>query len=259
VSGRAGLAVVSLALALVVSVCGGGENGRGAAAFEGVPLVLSASSPGFVAHAFGWEEAPPSATFEDGTVSGSTGCNAFTATYTARGESLDLGEVVSTRVACVAPRDETERTFVAALELVAAWRMDESALALLDANGRQLLRFTSPTILGDWVVTALRRGEAMSSPIWGTRITASFADDGTLSGFGGCNDYRTTYTAERGEVEIVPPVGTLKACAEPAGVTEQEAAYFAALPTAVRYRIHSRSLQLLRDDESVVVTYARPE
>jgi heat shock protein HslJ len=45
---------------------------------------------------------------------------------------------------------------------------------------------------------------------------------------------------------IGPVAGTRAACAEPPGVMEQEAAYFAALPTASRYRMDGERLILER-------------
>jgi heat shock protein HslJ len=36
----------------------------------------------------GWEQTPPSATFNEETVGGSTGCNRFTAPYTVDGDTL---------------------------------------------------------------------------------------------------------------------------------------------------------------------------
>jgi hypothetical protein len=38
---------------------------------------------------------------------------------------------------------------------------------------------------------------------------------------------------------------------------EQEAAYLAALPTAVRYRVEAQSLQLLSVEGTLVVSYTR--
>ena len=46
-------------------------------------------------------------------------------------------------------------------------------------------------------------------------------------------------------------------CASPAGIMEQEAAYLAALPTAVGYRVDGGSLALLGADGTYVVSYTR--
>lgn len=89
----------------------------------------------------GGERAAPSATFANGTVAGSTGCNRFTGTYTIDGDKLEIGRVATTRMACAPPADAVEREYLAALGRVAAWRTETGELALVDANGAELLRY----------------------------------------------------------------------------------------------------------------------
>jgi heat shock protein HslJ len=253
---------VSLAAVVViatVSGCGGDEDGDedgslGASSLEDVPWVLASGID-----IEGWEEVAPSATFEDGKVAGSTGCNRFSGSYTIDGDVLELGQIVSTRMACPAPADAVEREFVAALERVAAWSVEDDELALHDGDHEEVLRFTGATPVGTWEATGILQENAVSSPIAGTEITASFAESGALTGSAGCNTYTATYTTDRGAIEIAQPAATEMACSEPAGVMEPEAAYLAALPNAVRYRISGRSLELLTAEGTLVVTYARSE
>ena len=101
------------------------------------------------------------------------------------------------------------------------------------------------------------REDAFRSLISGTEITASFDEEGKLSGSASCNTYSATYTVDGGAIEISPPASTKKLCPEPEGVMAQEATYLAALPTAVAYRIDAGSLQLLSEDGTAVVSYAR--
>ncbi len=93
----------------------------------------------------GWEEVAPTATFDDGRLAGSTGCNRYTGPYSVEGETLELGAVASTRMACVPPADAVEREFLAALERVARWRSDLDGLVLLDDGDTELLRFVKAT------------------------------------------------------------------------------------------------------------------
>ena len=120
-----------------------------------------------------------------------------------------------------------------------------------------MLRYEAATLVGSWQATGIRQGDTFASVISGTEITATFDADGTLSGSAGCNSYRATYTADRGRVEVAQPAGTEKACASPDGIMEQESAYLAALPIAVRYVIAGRSLELLTAAGSLVVSYTR--
>ncbi len=246
--------LVSLVVVALVTGCGGDEEGGSdAGALEGQPWVLTSGIDVPQDVAVVW----PSATFEDGTVGGSTGCNQYSGPYTVDGASLEIGQLASTQMACAPPADRIEQSYVAALGRVAGWRVDGEQLVLTDADDAELLRYASATPEGAWDVTGLLRDDASVSPLEATELTARFAEDGSLSGSSGCNRYTTSYTTDKGSIEIEPPAGTKKACAEPAGVMEQESAYLAALPSAVSYRVSGSVLELLDADGKRLVTFTR--
>ena len=246
--------VVPLAVLLVLAsatACGEDEAGSPTPeSLQDVPWVLASGLD-----VEGWEEVAPSATFMDGSVTGSTGCNRFTAPYTLDGATLEIGEVASTRMACAPPADTVERQYVAALGQVKAWRSENDELTLLDTDENDVLGYRVGTPDGSWQVTGIRQADAIVSPIAETEITASFAEDGTLSGSAGCNTYTAAYTTNKGEIEITDPTSTKKACTEPEGIMQQEAAYLAALPTAVSFRVSAGSLELLTAEETPLVSY----
>ncbi len=244
-----------LALALALTFAAGcGEDDDGAAGgpgFEGVPWTVTSGID-----VAGWEAYAPSATFADGTVSGSTGCNRFTAPYTIDGDTLEIGTAARTEMACPAPAGAVENAFADALEHVAGWRMEGAELVLAGEDGGELLRFGEPSPAGAWEATAFLIGDGVSSPMPGTEVTAVF-EDGTLSGSAGCNTYRATYETGRGTITIGEPAATMMACPDPDGVMEQEQAYLSALPLAVAYRVEGTQLSLLTADGTFVATYQR--
>ena len=250
--------VAALLLLGLAAGCGeddGGDTAPVAQAppFAGVPWVLSSGLD-----VEGWEQTAPSAVFKDGTLGGSTGCNRYTGPYTVDGESLTLGAIASTQMACPPPAGEVERAYLDALQQVAQWRMDDAELVLLDDGATELLRYREASAVGEWEVTAFLSGSAVASPVPGTSITATFTEDGKLSGSAGCNRYTTSFTTDHGRIEIEPAASTKKLCPEPEGVMDQEAAYLAALPSAVEYRVDGGSLSLLSADGTYVATFARP-
>lgn len=99
----------------------------------------------------------------------------------------------------------------------------------------------------------------------GTRLTATFSEEGELSGSAGCNDYGATYTADRGAIEISDfskrDLGLLEdgdaLQGAPAGVMEQEEEFLEALASATRYRVDGEVLQLLRLDGTRVGYFGR--
>jgi heat shock protein HslJ len=76
---------------------------------------------------------------------------------------------------------------------------------------------------------------AEQSLIEGSQITATFSG-GTVSGSAGCNNYTGTVTPVADYFTIGGIAVTQQACAEPAGVMEQEQAYLAALEATAGYQ-----------------------
>ncbi|MEE4185429.1 MAG: META domain-containing protein [Gammaproteobacteria bacterium] len=71
---------------------------------------------------------------------GFSGCNRFTGAYAVKGNTLQLGALATTRMACL-PADFPEQQFLRALEAAAYWRVLGQHLELFDANQQRLARF----------------------------------------------------------------------------------------------------------------------
>lgn len=78
-----------------------------------------------------------------GRVSGHSGCNRLSGAYAQEGGRLKLAAAASTRMACIGPGDELERRFLAMYQKVAGWRAEGAQMLLLDADGRELARFSA--------------------------------------------------------------------------------------------------------------------
>ncbi|MGD8623555.1 MAG: META domain-containing protein [Anaerolineae bacterium] len=87
----------------------------------------------------------PSAEFTEDQISGSTGCNHYFGTYNVRGDTLTLGAVAVTEMACLEPEGvmDQEQAFLAALASVAGYRLDGAGLELLDGADNVVLAFES--------------------------------------------------------------------------------------------------------------------
>ena len=79
--------------------------------------------------------------FEGGRASGTGGCNRFTGSYDEDGESISLGQVASTRMACSEEVMSSETAYLSALESVSSWSASEGALVLSDSSGEELLQY----------------------------------------------------------------------------------------------------------------------
>jgi heat shock protein HslJ len=81
-------------------------------------------------------------TFQGGAAGGHSACNRYRGDVTVGEDTLVFGQMVATRMACPPPRMEIEQAYLRALAAVAAWRLADGTLTLLDNAGKTLLIFT---------------------------------------------------------------------------------------------------------------------
>ena len=160
-----------------------------------------------------------------------------------------------------------EQAFLANLGLVASYEIAGTQLTLFDASRRGRLDLrgagTHPAdrhaLAGDRLQQRPRRRDQPGHRH--ARSPRRLAEDGTLSGSAGCNNYTATYTVDGDQISITPVATTMMMCAEPEGVMEQEAEYIAALGTAATFAIEGDQLELRTADGALVASFvaAAPE
>ena len=81
-------------------------------------------------------ETPPSVTFnDDGSVTGSTGCNTFSGEVAIEGSELSFGPLATTRMACADDgASAQEAAFVAAMESVTGYTIDNEGRLVLEGD-----------------------------------------------------------------------------------------------------------------------------
>lgn len=199
---------------------------------------------------------------EDGNVSGSSGCNTYTTTYTVNGDQLNFNEqVITTLMACLEPVMEQENAYLQVLRETATFESDENNLTLYDGDSKALARFeaSSQSLAGtSWTVISYNTGtQAVTSVIIGTEITANFSEDGQLSGNASCNQYTTTYSTKDNTITIGPAAMTEMFCAEPEGIMEQERQYLVSLQTADTYKITGFDMEMRTQDGALAARFKR--
>ncbi len=198
-------------------------------------------------------------TFEDGTASGSGGCNRWSAPYELDGSALTIGAAAATMMACPGAGGEVEAAFLGALLRVATWAPGEEGAALLDASGEPVLELTEAVATAftgtTWVATVLNNGrQAVESVLEGSEATAEFDDEGRVAGSSGCNRYTGPYTLDGEAIEVGDLAGTRMACADQA-LTQQEELFLAALEQATVARVDGDTLELRDDDDALLVSF----
>jgi heat shock protein HslJ len=205
-----------------------------------------------------------SLTFDaEGRVSGSDGCNRYNGQATIEDTTLTFGLLASTRRACPGPIMEQARAYQTALSQTTSFALAEEQLTLLDADGQPLAVFAaySTDLAGAvWTVLAYNNGQGgVVSVLGGTTLTAEFNTQGQVAGSAGCNQYSAGYERD-GSSALTISVGTstMMACAEPAGIMEQEAQFLQALTTVATYRMDGNQLEL-RTAEGAIAVQLRKE
>ena len=196
----------------------------------------------------------------DGTVSGSSGCNQYSGTYTASGSNLTINTpLASTMMMCAEPVMVQETAYQTALAGVKAYTVKGDKLTLYGPNNTEIANYkaTSQDLAGtSWQVIGYNNGkQAVTSVIAGTEMYIDFGKDGTVSGGAGCNTFSGPYTVNGNQITIGPLASTMMACSDPAGIMDQEQQYLAALQTAATYQIEGNVLELRTSDGALAADF----
>jgi heat shock protein HslJ len=192
----------------------------------------------------------------DGKVSGSSGCNQYSSTYTITGSTIKIATpMASTLMACSQELMDQESAYLKALGEAKTFSVAGDQLTLADADKKSLLVYKtqSQNLSGtSWEVIGYNNGkQAVTSVLSGSTIRLDFASDGTLSGNSGCNSYNGTFTVTGNQITIGPIASTRMACSQE--LMDQESLYLAALGTAATYQIKDTGLELRTKDGALAV------
>jgi heat shock protein HslJ len=195
----------------------------------------------------------------DGSLSGSGGCNNYNSTYQLDGDKITVGPIASTLMACEKGMDQETIVFSA---------LQNAQRIAFNSQGRLEIYYNSGTTTETKLVFA--PGEtSLTDTIWvmesfgdvnnptpaekGIAVTAIFSSEGTLNGWGGCNNYSAAYTvADNAAMQIQPPVATYMAC--PQGM-DQEKNYLTALGSTESYQVIGVRLQISYSGGTGVINY----
>lgn len=201
---------------------------------------------------------------DGGQIAGTAGCNHYFASYVVKGTAITIGQAGSTEMYCMAPGVmEQEITYLGLLGQVTTIAVENDRLMLADAKGITILTFAkivppapAPLVGTNWTLDSFHTGDAVSSVIAGTTITAVFDKDGRLSGSAGCNSYFARYTMTGTSLSISAIGSTKMYCTSP-GVMEQESIYLASLGKATSFSIGGDRLSLSDAKGATILSFVK--
>jgi len=210
--------------------------------------------------------AEPSVIFGDsGTLSGSAGCNLYSASYRINSSNITVEPVAVT--AAHPAEDQVlmqqESRYQELLAAAASYRVEDDRLVLAGPSGRALLVFVRadepdsvPLLATEWQLTHYCTcGGTVASPVPGTAVNLTFDADGTLSGSAGCNAYSAPYLINETGIAVERIIATKASATDPAGIMEQEQAYLNLLRSAAGYRIVGDTLAVIDGDGRAILFF----
>lgn len=166
-----------------------------------------------------------------------------TATPTARPTEAATAEVTSEATVEATSEATSEATMEATSEATSDATAEATAEGTSEASG-------SSELFGSaWLLTSMN-GTTVSAD---TPISLTF-DETELSGVA-CNSFSGSYTTNGDEIEISQVVSTLKACVEPAGLTELETTFFDTLGKVTTYERTDDTLTLGTEDDADALVF----
>lgn len=86
------------------------------------------------------DDALPTLKLADGSVSGFGGCNTFNGPYELDGDSISIGPLAATLIACEDAKSAAEAAYLPAIEAVNSWAIEDGEL-VLSTDGEETFRY----------------------------------------------------------------------------------------------------------------------
>lgn len=245
-----------LVLALTLSACSAQSTAQGTQ--EPSASILGA----WKLTAYGPADAPVPAvdgveaglTFnEDGTVSGTSGCNGLGGDYSVEGDQITFGEFVSTLMACDDPIMAQEEAAHRVMTDTATYMIEGDTLTI--TNNDNVLVLTrgafpaqtpeSAPLIGAWRLTSYGPRESLSTALEDVEAGITFNEDGTVTGTSGCNEFGGSYTVDGNEIAFEEIISTLMLC--DTLIMGQEEAMYQVLSETVAFQVEGKTLTIMKN------------
>lgn len=192
---------------------------------------------------------------DNGHVSGSAGCNRYSAPYIAKDRHIKIGPAGSTRKLCAFPKGvmEQEAAFLRALENAARFNNFRGWMALFDSEGNVILTMADSEaqaarrrLTGLWLVESIGGKKLLP----GTEITMNFTEDGRVAGKATVNNYFSSWIEADGLILFTQAGSTMMA--GPEAHMRQEDKFLKLLSKVRKYRIDWDDLTLKTADGELI-------
>ncbi|GAA4749942.1 META domain-containing protein [Gordonia alkaliphila] len=191
---------------------------------------------------------------QPGRIAATAGCNRHMGEVTFDGSTMTPGQLASTMMACPGPAEQADAWLADFLSGPLTWSLaDDTTLTLSRGEGDArravtLVERANTALTGTtWTVTAIVTEQAVESSraIEDSAPNLRLADDGTVSGSTGCNNFRGNATVTGDKITFSGIAATKMAC--PPEIARVEQVVLDTLRGSVTYRIDGNELALTND------------
>ena len=135
-----------LLLTFAFAACGGDDGGSGSdggaqdpAALEGESWILTQmQTAGGQTQTV---QVPVSAEFDGSTISGTSGCSSYHASYEATGSEISFGPIAATMKICPEDEQSTEDRYLQLLADIGSFEVSDRSMSMNDQDGTPVLQF----------------------------------------------------------------------------------------------------------------------
>ncbi len=192
---------------------------------------------------------PLTLTFRNNRLTASAGCNTMTGPVTLDGNTLTVGDLAATLMACPGESGGADGWLDGLLRSSPGWKLNGSELTVqgnrvtVTLQDRKVAEPDKPLVGTTWIVTSLLRpdAEVRSATLDAVRPAVTISPDGAVSGSAGCN--RLIGKAEVAGNDITFQLGTTRMMCDP-DVMDVERQVLAALDGKTTATIDSDELTL---------------
>lgn len=202
-----------------------------------------------------------------GKVSGTAGCNQYTASYEATLNGLSIGAPATTKMSCGEPAGimTQETVYLTTIQGAGGYSISGNMLTVTDGGGQAILTYSTvppyvmtpaPLTGTTWYLNSIVDAQGQIwTPGAAYPVSLLFSTDGKVSGKSGCNSYSGSYTTTGNSLTISDKFAvTLMYCGEP-GVMDLETTYLAILPQMKMYKITGNELTLSDGTGKITLLY----
>ena len=180
----------------------------------------------------------------EGTLSGTAGCNNYSAGYTVEDDQIEIQQAISTLRACTQGMEQ-EAAYLKALTSAESYQITGAHLEISYDGGAGVLVYTSRNLTLENTLWTLVMMNGAPNTIGLVATTALFdpgsePQQGSVGGVAMCNNYRGSYTVEEDTLTITEVSSTMIRC--PETVMQAEATYLELLGTAQTYQVLGQTL-----------------